>query len=115
MTMATLTEEQTVQTLDIRREEMIDAPIEIVFQAMLDELGPESQMPGGQPFPLKHLNEVSARVPYLCKVAPAGKYHMEDVYRAGGINAILKTLAGKPGTLDVNAGKGRKTRASSKW
>src|SRR5580698_674227 len=29
----------------------------------------------GQPFPLKHLNEVSARVPYICKVAPAGKYH----------------------------------------
>jgi dihydroxy-acid dehydratase len=56
----------------------------------------------GQPFPLAHLNEVSARVPYLCKVAPAGKYHMEDVFRAGGISAILKTLAGKPGTLDLS-------------
>ena len=52
-----------------------------------------------QPFPLAHLNEVSARVPYLCKVAPSGSYHMEDVFRAGGISAILKTLAGKPGTL----------------
>ncbi|MBV8781509.1 MAG: dihydroxy-acid dehydratase [Phycisphaerae bacterium] len=56
----------------------------------------------GTPFPLEHLNEVSARVPYLCKVAPAGKYHMEDVYRAGGISAILKTLAGKPGTLNLD-------------
>ncbi len=56
----------------------------------------------GQPFPLKHLNEVSARVPYLCKVAPAGKYHMEDVDRAGGISAILKTLAGKPGALNLD-------------
>src|SRR5271155_1832142 len=56
----------------------------------------------GQPFDLAHLNEVSARVPYICKVAPSGKYHMEDVYRAGGISAILKTLAGKPGTLDLN-------------
>ena len=56
----------------------------------------------GQPFPLKHLNEVSARVPYLCKVAPAGKYHMEDVDRAGGISAILKMLAGKPGTLNLD-------------
>jgi dihydroxy-acid dehydratase len=56
----------------------------------------------GQPFPLKHLNEVSARVPYLCKVAPAGKYHMEDVFRAGGISAILKTLAGKPGALKLD-------------
>jgi len=56
----------------------------------------------GNPFPLAHLNEVSARVPYLCKVAPAGKYHMEDVDRAGGISAILKTLAGKPGTLHLD-------------
>jgi dihydroxy-acid dehydratase len=56
----------------------------------------------GTPFDLAHLNEVSERVPYLCKVAPAGKYHMEDVDRAGGISAILKTLAGKPGTLNLN-------------
>src|SRR5437764_1749574 len=55
----------------------------------------------GQPFPLKHLNEVSARVPYLCKVAPAGKYHMEDVDRAGGISAILKTLSGKANVLNL--------------
>jgi dihydroxy-acid dehydratase len=54
------------------------------------------------PFDLKHLNEVSARVPYLCKVAPAGKYHMEDVDRAGGISAILKTLSGKAGTLNLD-------------
>ncbi len=41
-------------------------------------------------------------MPYICKVAPAGKYHMEDVDRAGGISAILKTLAGKPGTLNLD-------------
>jgi len=56
----------------------------------------------GTPFNLAHLNEVSARVPYLCKVAPSGKYHMEDVDRAGGISGILKTLSGKHGTLDLN-------------
>src|SRR5439155_11607614 len=54
------------------------------------------------PIPLRHINEVSARVPYVCKVAPAGKYHMEDVDRAGGISAILKTIAGKPGTLHLD-------------
>ena len=48
-----ITEEQAVQSFEIRREEMINAPIEIVFEAMLDELGPESQMPDGTPFPLK--------------------------------------------------------------
>ena len=51
--MPTMTEEQTVQTLDIRKEELIDAPIEIVFQAMLDELGPETQMMDGKPMPMK--------------------------------------------------------------
>jgi dihydroxy-acid dehydratase len=56
----------------------------------------------GTPFDLKHLNEVSARVPYLCKVAPAGKYHLEDVDRAGGISAILKTLSGKAGALHLD-------------
>src|SRR5437868_1253151 len=56
----------------------------------------------GRPFELAHLNEVSALVPYLCKVAPAGKYHMEDVDRAVGISAILKTLAGKKGTLNLD-------------
>ena len=56
----------------------------------------------GTPFNLAHLNEVSARVPYLCKVAPAGKYHMEDVDRAGGISGILKTLSGKHGTLNLD-------------
>ena len=56
----------------------------------------------GVPFDLKHLNTVAARVPHICKVAPSGKHHMEDIDRAGGISAILKTIAGKPGTLDLS-------------
>jgi uncharacterized protein YndB with AHSA1/START domain len=51
--MATIAEEQDVQTLDIRKEELIDAPIEIVFQSVLDELGPESRMPDGKSLSLK--------------------------------------------------------------
>ena len=51
--MPAITEEREVQTMEIRKEEMIDAPIEIVFQAMLDELGPESRMPDGKPMPFK--------------------------------------------------------------
>jgi dihydroxy-acid dehydratase len=56
----------------------------------------------GCPIDLNKLNEISARVPHVCKVAPAGRYHMEDVDRAGGISAILKTIAGKPGTLHLD-------------
>ncbi len=47
----------------------------------------------GVNFGLKEINEVSLRVPCLCKVAPAtAKYHVEDVHRAGGIPAILGEL-----------------------
>jgi dihydroxy-acid dehydratase len=56
----------------------------------------------GCPFDLHKLNEVSARVPHVCKVSPAGIHHMEDVDRAGGISAILKTIAAKPGTLHLD-------------
>jgi uncharacterized protein YndB with AHSA1/START domain len=46
-------EQQSVETFEIRREIQIQAPIEIAFEAMLDQLGAEGQMPGGKPFPMK--------------------------------------------------------------
>ncbi|HXE53173.1 MAG TPA: SRPBCC domain-containing protein [Tepidisphaeraceae bacterium] len=48
-----VTEQASVETLEIRRELEIAAPIEIAFEAMLEQLGPESQMPDGKPFPFK--------------------------------------------------------------
>ncbi|MEK7220014.1 MAG: dihydroxy-acid dehydratase, partial [candidate division NC10 bacterium] len=47
----------------------------------------------GVAYSLDRINQLSDRVPYLCKVSPAGHYHVEDVDRAGGISAILKRLA----------------------
>jgi dihydroxy-acid dehydratase len=43
-------------------------------------------------FGLKEIDELSRRVPCLCKVAPNGSYHVEDVHRAGGIYTILAEL-----------------------
>src|SRR5213595_1760594 len=43
-------------------------------------------------FGLKEIDELSRRVPCLCKVAPSSSYHVEDVHRAGGIPAILGEL-----------------------
>ena len=43
-------------------------------------------------YPLARLNELAARVPHLCKVSPAGQWHMEDIHRAGGVPAVLAEL-----------------------
>ena len=56
----------------------------------------------GVDFGLPEIDEVSRRVPCLCKVAPnTEKYHVEDVHRAGGIPAILGSLA-RGGLLDTS-------------
>ena len=46
----------------------------------------------GVSFGLKEIDELSRRVPCLCKVAPSSSYHVEDVHRAGGIPSILGEL-----------------------
>jgi dihydroxy-acid dehydratase len=43
-------------------------------------------------FTMSDIDELSRRVPCICKVAPSGSYLMEDVHRAGGIPAILGEL-----------------------
>lgn len=57
----------------------------------------------GVDYPIVRLNEVSARIPTLCKVSPSSHYHVEDVDRAGGVSAILHGLSHKPGALHVDA------------
>jgi dihydroxy-acid dehydratase len=43
-------------------------------------------------FPLSQLNEISDSVPQLCKLSPAGTYHIQDLDKAGGIQAVIKEL-----------------------
>ncbi len=38
------------------------------------------------------INEISARVPNLCRLAPSGPHHVEDLYRAGGVSAVVHEL-----------------------
>ena len=44
-------------------------------------------------FTMKDVDELSRKIPNLCKVAPSSHYHVQDVNRAGGIMAILGELA----------------------
>ena len=37
-------------------------------------------------------NEISRKVPNLCHLAPAGPHHMEDLYQAGGVMAVMKEI-----------------------
>ena len=48
----------------------------------------------GVPFDLDMANRISERTPNLCHLAPAGPTYMEDLQEAGGVPAVLSTLAG---------------------
>ena len=83
-----ITDEQSVQTLDIRKEELIDAPIEVVYQAMLDELGPQSQMPDGTPMPLK------------LEAWPGGRWYRDLGNNAGHLWGHVQVIK-PPGLLEI--------------
>jgi dihydroxy-acid dehydratase len=53
----------------------------------------------GVDYPLSRINGVGDRVPHICKVSPAGKWHMEDVHGAGGIPAIMNEVQRATGML----------------
>ena len=46
----------------------------------------------GIDLPLSLADEVSKRTPNLCRLAPAGPNHIEDLHWAGGVHAVLKEL-----------------------
>ncbi|MFO7620692.1 MAG: dihydroxy-acid dehydratase [Bacteroidales bacterium] len=46
----------------------------------------------GADFTMKDIDELSRKIPNICKVSPSSKYHLQDVNRAGGIFAILGEL-----------------------
>ena len=55
----------------------------------------------GVDFTMKNINDLSKTTPNLCKVAPNGHYHIEDVNRAGGILGILAEM-NRGGHLDTS-------------
>lgn len=50
---------------------------------------------------LETFDEISRKVPRLCSFAPGGDFHIGDLYRAGGVQAILAELA-KGGHVDLD-------------
>lgn len=52
------------------------------------------------PLELSLINELSAKIPNLCHLAPAGPHHIEQLYAAGGIPAVMSELV-KRDSLDL--------------
>jgi dihydroxy-acid dehydratase len=50
-------------------------------------------------FSLELVNEVSDRTPNLCRLSPAGNHHIQDLYAAGGVEAVMNELY-RNGLLD---------------
>ena len=54
---------------------------------------------------LAELDAISARTPHLCSMSPAGSHHIQDLYGAGGVQAVMARLLEKGlidgGTLTV--------------
>src|SRR5262245_56511234 len=78
-------EQEAVQSLAIRKDVEIAAPIEVTFESVLDQLGPGGEMPGGQPFPMKF------------EPWPGGRWYRELGINAGQLGGHVQVS--KPPTL----------------
>ena len=77
--------EQEIETITISREIKIAAPIEIAFEAMLEEIGPGGEMPGGKPFPM------------VIEQWPGGRWYRDLGDHAGHLWGHVQVI--KPPTL----------------
>ena len=55
----------------------------------------------GISYDLSRINELSGRVPNICRVSPSSQWHIEDVHNAGGVSAILKELSCIRGLMNL--------------
>jgi len=56
----------------------------------------------GIDYDLSRINDLSVRVPNICRVSPSSQWHIEDVHNAGGVSAILRELSRVEGVLDLS-------------
>jgi dihydroxy-acid dehydratase len=47
----------------------------------------------GLELPIELFNTIGERVPHLCNMSPGGSHHIQDLYRAGGVQAVMSRLA----------------------
>lgn len=82
--MVTATTSETVQTLHVVKEIVINAPIEIAFEAILEELGPANEIPG-KPMPM------------IVEAWPGGRWYRDLGDNAGHFWGHIQVI--KPPTI----------------
>jgi len=98
--------EKDIKPLDIINEKSVDNAFALDMamggstNTVLHTLALASE--AGIKYDLEQMNEISAKCPNICKVAPSSEFHMEDVDAAGGVSAILKEISKIPGLLDTD-------------
>jgi Activator of Hsp90 ATPase homolog 1-like protein len=82
---ADTSERQSVESFEISKEIEISAPIEIAFEAMLEQIGPGGEIPGGKPFPM------------VIEQWPGGRWYRDLGDNAGHLWGHVQVI--KPPTL----------------
>jgi hypothetical protein len=85
MTMRTSIVDETISTLHIVRQVDIAAPLDIAFEAMLEQLGPASEMLGGKPMPM------------VLEAWPGGRWYRDLGQNTGHLWGHVQVI--KPPTL----------------
>jgi dihydroxy-acid dehydratase len=57
----------------------------------------------GIDYPLQRFDEVARRTPQICKLSPASDHRVDDLGRAGGVPAVMRTLSRRQGLLHLDA------------
>ena len=47
----------------------------------------------GVDFDIELFNRIGSKVPHLCSMSPGGSHHIQDLYQAGGVQALMAQLA----------------------
>ncbi len=101
-----LAKEAGIKIMDLLREDVRPRDImtpKAFFNAMAVDMAlgcstntvlhlPAISREAGIKITLEEFQDVSNKVPYLCKLSPAGSYFVEDLHEAGGIPAVMAEL-----------------------
>ena len=100
--------EKDIRPLDImtaaafRNAETVDMAIGASTNSVLHLLAVANEAGLKGKVSIDIMNDISAKTPNLCRLAPAGEHYIEELNEAGGISAVMKELL-DAGLLDGSA------------